>query len=132
LRVAVDSSPLEGAGRVEDTFNLLGHAARKVVTCAARLLRWRPTTVAERAGVEVLLMPSIKAALDVDWSDPAEKSRALKMLGRRFGKGSLRPPHLYRRRRDATRPQEQELPLQTATSVTSRSTLTPASSSPWL
>jgi hypothetical protein len=28
LRVAIDSSPLEGAGRVEDTFNLLAHAAR--------------------------------------------------------------------------------------------------------
>src|SRR5690606_29407020 len=27
LRVAIDSSPLEGAGRVEDTFNLLAHAA---------------------------------------------------------------------------------------------------------
>ena len=27
LRVAIDSRPLEGAGRVEDTFNLLGHAA---------------------------------------------------------------------------------------------------------
>src|SRR5712691_6944028 len=31
LRVAIDSSPLEGAGRVEDTFNLLAHAARNVV-----------------------------------------------------------------------------------------------------
>jgi hypothetical protein len=31
LRVAMDSSPLAGAGRVEDTINLLGHAARKVV-----------------------------------------------------------------------------------------------------
>jgi len=80
LRVAVDSSPFEGAGRVEDTFNLLGHAARKLVVCAARLLRWRPTTVAERAGAEVLLMPSIKAALDVDWSDPEEKARALRLL----------------------------------------------------
>jgi hypothetical protein len=80
LRVAVDSSPFEGAGRVEDTFNLLGHAARKLVVCAARLLRWRPTTVAERAGVEVLLMPSIKAALDVDWSDRDQKARALKLL----------------------------------------------------
>lgn len=80
LRLAVDSSPFEGAGRVEDTFNLLGHAARKLVACAARVLRWRPTTVAERAGVEVLLMPSIKAALDVDWSYPPEKDRALKTL----------------------------------------------------
>jgi hypothetical protein len=80
LRVGVDSSPFEGAGRVEDTFNLLGHAARKLVRCAARILRWRPTTVAERAGAEVLLMPSIKVALDVDWSNPAEKKRALQIL----------------------------------------------------
>lgn len=80
LRLAVDSSPFEGAGRVEDTFNLLGHAARKLVRCVARLLRWRPTTVAERAGTEVLLMPSIKAALDVDWFDPREKNRALGIL----------------------------------------------------
>jgi IS5 family transposase len=80
LRIAVDSSPFEGAGRVEDTFNLLGHAARKLVVCAARLLRWRPTTLAERAGAEVLLMPSIKAALDVDWSDSDQKARALRLL----------------------------------------------------
>lgn len=40
LRVAIDSSPLAGAGRVEDTFNLLAHAARNVVSCAAGLLGW--------------------------------------------------------------------------------------------
>ena len=34
LRVAIDSMPLEGAGRVEDTINLLAHAGRKVVECA--------------------------------------------------------------------------------------------------
>ncbi len=38
LRVAIDSSPLEGAGRVQDTINLLAHAGRKVVECAAELL----------------------------------------------------------------------------------------------
>ncbi|HEX7480984.1 MAG TPA: transposase, partial [Polyangiales bacterium] len=38
LRLAVDSRPFEGAGRVEDTFNLLGHAARKLVQLAATLL----------------------------------------------------------------------------------------------
>ncbi|HEY4306692.1 MAG TPA: IS1182 family transposase [Gemmatimonadaceae bacterium] len=80
LRLAVDSSPFEGAGRVEDTFNLLGHAARKLVQCVARVLRWRPTTVAEKAGTEVLLASSIKAALDVDWFEPAEKTRALQIL----------------------------------------------------
>ncbi|NVB42258.1 transposase [Pseudenhygromyxa sp. WMMC2535] len=41
LDVAVDSSPLRGAGRVEDTFNLLAHAAWKVVLCVAEL-RARP------------------------------------------------------------------------------------------
>src|SRR5438876_1560864 len=40
LRVAVDSSPLEGAGRVEDTVNLLAHAGRKIVDCVAQLLDW--------------------------------------------------------------------------------------------
>src|ERR1700733_6645578 len=38
LRVAMDSMPLEGAGRVEDTMNLLGHAARKLVECVAELV----------------------------------------------------------------------------------------------
>src|SRR5215813_9428947 len=34
LRAAFDASPLFGAGRVEDTFNLIGHAAREVVRTA--------------------------------------------------------------------------------------------------
>ena len=42
LRVAIDSSPLAGAGRVEETVNLLAHAARNVVRCAAGLLGWTP------------------------------------------------------------------------------------------
>ena len=49
LRVAIDSSPLEGAGRVEDTINLLAHAARKVVECAAGLLEWPVERVAPEA-----------------------------------------------------------------------------------
>jgi hypothetical protein len=43
--VAIDSAPLEGAGRVEDTINLLAHAARRVVDCAADLLHWTPERV---------------------------------------------------------------------------------------
>jgi hypothetical protein len=35
LRAALDSSPLWGAGRVEDTDNLLGHAMRKAVDVVA-------------------------------------------------------------------------------------------------
>ena len=80
LRVAIDSKPLEGAGRVEDTFNLLGHAAKKVVACAAQLLDWPEEKLCRVAGITLLLGPSLKATLDVDWNDAAEKAEALKTL----------------------------------------------------
>jgi hypothetical protein len=80
LRVAIDSSPLEGAGRVEDTINLLGHAARKVVLCAADLLGWTADRVAREAGVPVLLEASVKRGLDTEWSDPGAKDEALNTL----------------------------------------------------
>jgi hypothetical protein len=80
LRIAIDSAPLEGAGRVEDTFNLLGHAARKVVDCVAVLLDWSKERVCREAGTPMLLEPSIKAALDVQWSDPDQKPIALERL----------------------------------------------------
>jgi hypothetical protein len=35
LRAALDSSPLWGAGRVEDTYNLLGHALKKAMRVVA-------------------------------------------------------------------------------------------------
>jgi hypothetical protein len=35
LRAALDSSPLWGAGRVEDTYNLIGHALKKVIRVVA-------------------------------------------------------------------------------------------------
>lgn len=80
LRVAIDSRPLEGAGRVEDTFNLLGHAARKVVNSAARLLEWPRDRVCHEAGIPLLLEKSVKKALDVDWSESEQKARALQRL----------------------------------------------------
>lgn len=36
LRAALDSSPLWGAGRVEDTYNLLGHALKKALRVVAQ------------------------------------------------------------------------------------------------
>ena len=80
LRVAIDSAPLEGAGRVEDTINLIAHAARQVVECAAGLLQQGPEQVCRAAGIPVLLAPSVKQALDVEWSDPAQKTAALNRL----------------------------------------------------
>jgi hypothetical protein len=84
LRVAIDSSPLEGAGRVEDTINLLGHAARNVVGCAADLLGWSVEKVTMAAGIPVLLASSVKKGLDVEWSDPDAKGKALDTLVRQI------------------------------------------------
>lgn len=82
LRVAIDSSPLEGAGRVEDTINLIGHAARKVVECAAELLGSAYEEVCQKAGIPLLLETSIKKGLDLDWSDAKQKGEAVDILAR--------------------------------------------------
>jgi hypothetical protein len=84
LRVAIDSSPLEGAGRVEDTFNLLAHAARNVVTCAAGLLGWTDERVCRQAGIPLLVEGSIKRALDIDWNDAVEKREAMTTFARQL------------------------------------------------
>lgn len=80
LRVAIDSSPLEGAGRVEDTINLLGHAARKIVDCAADFLGWKAERVAREAGIPVLLEASVKKALDRVWGTEEAMNDAVSTL----------------------------------------------------
>jgi hypothetical protein len=80
LKVAIDSRPLVGAGRVEDTLNLLGHAGRKVAQSAAKLLGWPLEKVCHEAGIPVLLESSIKKGLDVDWNQAEQKTQALQTL----------------------------------------------------
>jgi hypothetical protein len=80
LRVALDSAPLWGAGRVEDTFNLIGHALAVVMTCAAATAGLTVEEVRGRAGLKLLGHSSLKAALDIDWDDPDEQTRALRRL----------------------------------------------------
>jgi Transposase domain (DUF772) len=83
LRAALDASPLWGAGRVEDTINLLGHALRAALGVIARQqgrgLSWTEgvAAVAAEAGVPLLGGPSVKAALDCDWDDPVARDQAL-------------------------------------------------------
>ena len=84
LRVAIDSSPLAGAGRVEDTVNLLAHAARNVVSCAAGLLGWSTEQVSRQAGIPLLIPSSIKRALDIDWNDPVKQADAMRTLSRQL------------------------------------------------
>src|SRR6516164_5308957 len=50
LRAALDSTPLFGAGRVEDTLNLLGHALRKLVGLAAQELDTSVDAIVADAG----------------------------------------------------------------------------------
>ena len=80
LRVAVDSRPLEGAGRVEDTINLLGHAGRKIAACIASELGTSTQEVCLQAGAPLLAASSVKAALDIDWGDKEQKNDALNRL----------------------------------------------------
>jgi hypothetical protein len=80
LRAAFDASPLFGAGRVEDTFNLLGHAAQLVVQTVAKQLDVPFTEAAQRTGIPLLIGSSLKATLDLDWDDATERKRGLSLL----------------------------------------------------
>lgn len=80
LRLAVDSRPLTGAGRVEDTFNLIAHAARKLLASAAALAGHKAAPMAKKTGAPLLASGSIKANLDIEWSDGAQKAAALGKL----------------------------------------------------
>jgi hypothetical protein len=80
LRVALDSSPLNGAGRVEDTWNLIGRAMSKVVHAVSLALDLDEETVIQSAKLSVLTADSIKASLDVDWTDEDAQNAALQTL----------------------------------------------------
>ncbi len=85
LRAALDSSPLWGAGRVEDTLNLTGHALRKALGVIA-VLQGRgqaagTAVVAAQAGMPELAASSLKAALDRDWDDPAARDQDVELAG---------------------------------------------------
>ena len=80
LRAALDSSPLWGAGRVEDTYNLLGHALRKALGVIARQQGWELADLACRMGVDVLAGSSLKAALDLDWDVSTTRDAALRVV----------------------------------------------------
>ena len=64
LRAALDSSPLWGAGRVEDTLNLIGHALKKVMQVVATQQEKELSEVGKEAGAEIVCTTSLKAALD--------------------------------------------------------------------
>lgn len=80
LRAALDSSPLWGAGRVEDTYNLLGHALRKALGVIAREQGREFAAIAQEAEAELVAGSSLKAALDLDWDDKGAREQALRQV----------------------------------------------------
>ena len=80
LRAAFDSSPLVGAGRVEDTWNLIGRAMRHLVAAVAKVLGQTVEQVCASAKVSVLRGSSIKGVLDIDWDDPEARTKGLARL----------------------------------------------------
>lgn len=84
LRAIFDSSPLVGAGRVEDTFNLLGHAIAQLLEVAAAEGSLDAAEVAKQLEVSVFGASSVKAVLDVDWREPTARATALGTLLEQF------------------------------------------------
>ena len=80
LRAALDSSPLWGAGRVEDTFNLIGHALKKALHLVAKQRGETVTDVGQEAGGGMVCGSSLKAALDRDWGQVEQREKALELV----------------------------------------------------
>jgi Transposase DDE domain/Transposase domain (DUF772) len=80
LRAALDSSPLWGAGRVEDTYNLVGHALKKVIRVVADQQGRELVEVAKEARAEMVCETSLKAALDRDWDQVGQREEALSLV----------------------------------------------------
>lgn len=80
LRAALDSSPLWGAGRVEDTYNLVGHALKKVMRVEADQHGRELVEVAKEARAEVVCGTSLKAMLDQDWDQIGQREEALSLV----------------------------------------------------
>lgn len=80
LKAALDSSPLRGAGRVEDSWNLIGRAMAKMVDILAAACDVPQIVIIQDAALSVLQGPSIKATLDIDWNDKRQRSEALQRV----------------------------------------------------
>lgn len=84
LRAIFDSSPLLGAGRVEDTMNLIGGAILDLARVAAEEADRPLGDVVEEAGLDLARSSSVKAWLDIDWQSPTARSEAITRLLQQF------------------------------------------------
>jgi hypothetical protein len=79
-RAVLDSTPLFGAGRVEDPFNLLGHALRQIVGRAAQEWPTAVDAIVADAGLMLVGHSRLKAALALDWGAPTAREKALGLV----------------------------------------------------
>ncbi len=71
---------MAGAGRVEDSVNLVAHATRNLVSAVTKATGIEKQTLIEQLGLRILLHKSAKRALDVDWSQVHAKEQAVSRL----------------------------------------------------
>lgn len=76
LSVAIDTTPILGRGAVKDTYNLVSDAIREVVQQACELRGWERSEIVEQEGLSRHFAASFKGAVEIDWSDEAQR-RAL-------------------------------------------------------
>ena len=77
LKQAVDTKPIFGRGAVEDTYNLLGHAMSKLLRAMALECGRTPAQLIAEHGLPKLAAPSVKGAMDIDWSEETARNAAL-------------------------------------------------------
>ena len=80
LKAALDSSPLRGAGRVEDSWNLIGRAMARMVDVLAELCDVPRIVIIRDAKLSILEGSSVKAVLDIDWNDKRQRAGALQRV----------------------------------------------------
>ncbi len=80
LRGVLDSSPLRGAGRVEDTWNLIGRAMGNLVKAVATVRGVDPDVLVRELELTTMGPASLKANLDIDWADQEERAKAFSLL----------------------------------------------------
>ncbi len=73
LRAALDNSPLWGASRVEDTYNLLRHALRKVLSVIAGQQGWGLIDVTREAGASIVVSTSMEQKSRWPSTDPSAR-----------------------------------------------------------
>ena len=80
LRGVLDSSPLRGAGRVEDTWNLIGRAMSNLVRAVAETNGADPESLIDELHLTTMGPASLKANLDIDWTDEHARAEAFQLL----------------------------------------------------